>query len=165
MTVSNADMLSMARELPIPVPWDRDVFIHNLSERRGRPITLVPIETAALADSPCGLWLACNDDDLILHASGTSDYHIDQIVRHEVGHMVLGHGRSGERGADRAHVQELCHQILPDLDPDAVRTLLGRTDYSSGQEREAETFASILMLAAAEVADQRSMVRSVFFRR
>lgn len=165
MTVSNADMLSMARELPIPVPWDREVFIQNLSEKRGRPITLVPIETAALADSPCGLWLARDTDDLIFHETGTSDYHIDQIVRHEVGHMVLGHGRTGDRGSDRARVQQLCREVLPDIDPEAVWDLLGRSDYSSGQEREAETFASILMLAAAEVADQRSMLRSVFFRR
>jgi hypothetical protein len=165
MTVSNADMLSMARELPIPVPWDRDVFIQNFAEMRGRPITLVPIETAILLDSPCGLWLARDNDDLIFHETGTSDYHIDQIVRHEIGHMVLGHGRTGDRGSDRVRARELCRQILPDIDPGAVWALLGRSDYTSGQEREAETFASILMLAAAEVADQKSMFRSVFFRR
>jgi hypothetical protein len=165
MTRSNADLLSLARELPIPVPWDREVFIQNFAEMRGRPITLVPIETATMPDSPCGLWLACDDDDLILHQTGTSDYHIDQIVRHEIGHIVLGHGRRGGAGGDKVRARELCREVLPDIDPEAVWALLGRTDYSSGREREAETFASILMLAAAEVADQRSMFRSVFFRR
>lgn len=165
MTLSSADMLSLARELPIPVPWDRELFIINLAEMRGRPITLIPIDTAALADSPCGLWLACDDDDLILHETGTSDYHIDHIVRHEIGHMVLGHGRIRGDGADRMRVRELRRQILPDIDPEAVFALLGRTTYTSSQECEAEAFASILMLAAAEVADQKSMFRSVFFRR
>ena len=58
MAISNADMLAMARQLPIPVPWDRDVFIDNLSELRGRPIRLFrptlrrwPIVHADLAGS------------------------------------------------------------------------------------------------------------------
>jgi hypothetical protein len=165
MAISNADMLALARQLPIPVPWDRDVFINNLSELRGRPIRLIPTDTAALADSPCGLWLARDDEDLILHAIGTSDYHIDQIVGHEIGHMLLGHGRGCASGADKAHERELCRQILPDIDPETVRAVLGRTNYGSDQERDAEMFASLLMIAAAEVADQKSMLRSVFFRR
>jgi hypothetical protein len=36
MAVSNAEMLAMARELPIPVPRDRGVFIKNLAEMRGQ---------------------------------------------------------------------------------------------------------------------------------
>ena len=36
MATSNADILALARQLPIPVPGDRDVFINNLSEVRGR---------------------------------------------------------------------------------------------------------------------------------
>lgn len=80
MAVSNEDMLAMARELPIPVPWDRDVFIANIAAQRGRPIHLIPTDTAALAGSPCGLWLTREHDDLILHEIGTSEYHIDQIV-------------------------------------------------------------------------------------
>ena len=34
--MANADILALARQLPIPVPWDRDVFINNLSDVRGR---------------------------------------------------------------------------------------------------------------------------------
>jgi hypothetical protein len=165
MTISNADMLSRARELPIPVPWNREVFVNNLAGMRGRPITLIPTDTAALADSPCGLWLACDDDDLIFYESGTSDYHIDQIVRHEIGHIMLGHGRIRGGSADSVRDRELCRQLLPDIDPETVWAFLGRTDCSKDQEREAEAFASVLMVAAAEVADQKSMFRSMFFRR
>ena len=165
MAVSNAEILAMARELPIPVPWDRDVFIRNLAGMRGRAIRLVPTDTAALAGSPCGLWLACDDEDLILHEIGTTDYHIDQIVCHEIGHMLLGHGRGGDCAADRACERELWGQILPDIDPEIVRAVLGRTDYSSDQERDAEMFASLLMIAAAEAEERHSMMRSAFFRR
>ncbi|WP_406815531.1 hypothetical protein [Mycobacterium sp. M23085] len=160
MAASNADILALTRKLPIPVPWDRNVFIENLGQMRGRPIRLIPTDTAALADSPCGLWLACDDEDLILHEAGTTDYHIDQIVGHEIGHILLGHGRSVSRACDAA----VC-QALPDLDPDTVRAVLGRGDYASEHERDAEMFASLLLIAAAEAAERHSMMRSAFFRR
>lgn len=165
MVVSNADMLALARELPIPVPWDRDVFISNLGEMRGRTIRLIPADIAGLADSPCGLWLACKDEDLILHESGTTDYHIDQIVGHEVGHILLGHGRRSARGCVSTRELKMCRQALPDIDPETVRAVLGRTDYATDQERDAEMFASLLMIAAVEADQRRSMMRSAFFRR
>jgi hypothetical protein len=160
MPASNADILALTRTLPIPVPWDRNVFIENLGQMRGRPIRLVPADTASLADSPCGLWLAFDDEDVILHETGTTDYHIDQIVGHEIGHILLDHGRSASRPCDAA----VC-QALPDLDPDTVRAVLGRGDYASDQERDAEMFASLLLIAAAEAAERHSMMRSAFFRR
>lgn len=164
MAISNEDMLAMARELPIPVPWDRDLFIHNIAEMRGRPITLIPTDTAALIDSPCGLWLTRDNDDLILHEIGTSDYHVDQIVCHEIGHMMLGHGRTRAFGADRDREIEICQLVMPDIDPAVVNAVLGRTDFAGDQERDAEMFANILMIAAAERANHESMMRSVFFR-
>jgi hypothetical protein len=166
MALTNEEMLAMARKLPIPVPWDRDVFIKNLTEMRGRAIKLIPTDTAALTDSPCGLWLARDDDDLILHEIGTSDYHIDQIVGHELGHILLGHGRSRAFGLDRAREQDLCRQVLPDIDPETVRAVLARADFASDQERDAEMFGSLLMIAAAEANERSSvMMRTAFFRR
>lgn len=164
MAVLHEDMLALARELPIPVPWDRNVFIRSLAEQRGRPISLIPTDTATLIDSPCGLWFAREHDDLILHETGTSDYHIDQIVCHEIGHMLLGHGRIRTFGDDRAREVDLCREILPDIDPSSVNAVLGRSSYASDQERDAEIFASTLLIAAAEAADQRSIMRGVFFR-
>ena len=165
MAVSNADMLSMARKLPIPVPWDREAFVKNIAEMRGRPITLIPSNTAVLAGSPCGLWLARAEDDVIVYDEGTSDYHIDQIVRHEIGHMVLGHGRSRQFRDDKDAESRLCREILPDIDPGTVLAVLGRAGYATSQERDAEIFASMVMIAAAEAREQTSMFRSVFFRR
>ena len=165
MAAPNADILALTRKLPIPVPWDRNAFIENLGQMRGRAIRLVPTDTAALADSPCGLWLACDDEDLILHEIGTTDYHIDQIVGHEIGHILLGHGRSRGHSFAEAPEYRVCRQALPDLDPETVRAVLGRGDYASDQERDAEMFASLLMIAAGEAAERHSMMRSAFFRR
>lgn len=150
--------------MPIPVPWDRNQFVDNVARMRGRPIRLIPTPAPALAGSPCGLWLKRDADDVIVHDIGTSEYHMDQIVCHEIGHMVLGHDQpdiSGSLGATNSH---MCATLLPDFDLAAVRTVLGRTDYASAQERDAETFASILLIAAADVGAQRSVMRSVFFR-
>lgn len=165
MTISNADLLTFARELPIPVPWKRDVFIANLAQVRGRPIKLIPTDTAELTESPCGLWLACADEDLILHETGTSDYHIDQIVCHELGHMLLDHGRGANPGLITAHERKLCEHLLPDIDPASIRAILGRTTYADDQERDAEMFANMIMIAAAEADERRSMIRSAFLRR
>ncbi|KAA1250321.1 hypothetical protein F0Q45_10300 [Mycobacterium simiae] len=163
MAITSDEMLAMVRALPIPIPWDRNVFIENLSEMRGRAITLIPTDTATLGVGPCGLWLARDDDDLILHEIGTSDYHIDQIVGHELGHMWLGHGRSDVFGGDKERQRDLCRQLFPKIDPEMVRVVLGRTNCTGdGDERDAEMFASLLMLAVTEATERQSIVRSFF---
>jgi hypothetical protein len=164
MAVSNEELLALARKLPIPVPWDRDVFIANIAAERGRSIRLVPTDTAALGGGPCGLWLASDDEDVILHEAGTSDYHIDQIVCHEIGHMLLGHGR-GHADVEEQPAFDRLGELLPDFDPAAVRAILGRTDFRADQERDAEMFASMIKIAAAESATKKSMLRSVFLNR
>jgi hypothetical protein len=164
MAVSNDELLALARQLPIPVPWDRDVFIANIAAERGRSIRLVPTDTAALDGGPCGLWLASHDEDVILHETGTSDYHIDQIVCHEIGHMLLGHGR-GHADDHAEPAFDRLDELLPDIDPATVRAILGRTDFRADQERDAEMFASMIMIAAAEGATKKSVLRSIFLNR
>jgi hypothetical protein len=163
--MSDADLVRIVKDMPIPVPWDRDVFVQRVSKLRGREIVLIPVDTATLVDSPCGLWLRRETDDLLLYAAGTSDYHIDQIVCHEVGHMVLGHSQLLSYRADHDDTAELCGSLLPDLDPETVNAILARDGYSDDQEHDAESFASRLMVAAAESADARSTLRSVFLRK
>lgn len=166
MAVASNNILDLVRALPIPTPWNRNVFVENLSKKRGRAITLVPTDTASLGLGPCGLWLSRDDDDLILHEVGTSEYHIDQIVGHEVGHMLLGHDRIDAFGNKKERQRDLCHYVLPDIDPETVRAVLGRTNCPGDEdERDAERFASALMLAVADANERRSIVRSAFFRR
>lgn len=165
MAVSNDELLARARELPIPVPWDRGKFIANIAALRGRPIRLVPTKTAVLGGGPCGLWLASDDEDVILHETGTSDYHIDQIVCHEICHMLLGHEQGRGGGVEQLALGRLVEELLPDIDPATVRAVLGRSDFRADLERDAEMFASMIMIAAAEGATKKSMVRSIFLNR
>lgn len=198
---TNEEMMELARELLIPGPWNRDKFIANLAQVRGRPIRLIPTDTVSLVDSPCGLWLVRDDDDVILYEEGTSEPHIDQIIRHEVGHMVLGHDQSREDDEQAGDATLTTFQTMfPHIDPETIRSILGldaehydsahegdgsehasddfaadlaasvqqvlgRTNFANDQEREAETFASLLMIAGLEQEEQRSVMRSVFFRR
>ncbi len=59
---------------------------------RGKPIKLVPTDKTKIRaaaeradlECACGLWLVGDHFDTIVHEAGTTDYHIDQIVCHEI---------------------------------------------------------------------------------
>ncbi|WP_406815359.1 hypothetical protein [Mycobacterium sp. M23085] len=158
-------MLALVRTLPVPVPWDRAEFIDGVARLRGRPIQVVPT-VARLTMSACGLWMKRDRDDIIIHEAGTSEYHIDQIVCHEIGHMVLEHDRDPREaasGADGYFPKMIFATALAGLNP-RMGAILGRTAFDDDRERDAEMFASIVMLAAAERGAQKSMMSSVFFR-
>ncbi|MGL5441335.1 MAG: hypothetical protein ACRDDJ_02550 [[Mycobacterium] stephanolepidis] len=165
MALSAKEMADRARELPIPEPWDLEKFISNIAKMRERPIRLIGTDTVTAAGSACGLWLVRPDDDVIVYDKNTSAYHIDQIVRHEIGHMILGHDRALVDEQAPREPAEIFHTSLPDLSPDLIRAVLGRTDFANEQEREAETFANLIILAGREKAKRRPrpMMRSVFF--
>ncbi|WP_063892975.1 hypothetical protein [Mycobacterium gordonae] len=156
-------MFALVRTLPIPVPWDRTAFIDGVARLRGRPIRVVST-VDQLAFSPCGLWMKRDNDDIIIHEAGTSEYHIDQIVCHEIGHMVLEHD-GGPRGvsSDDYHSKMIYATALAGLDP-STGVILGRISFDDDRERDAEMFASMVMLASAEGGAQNSMMSSVFFR-
>ncbi|WP_372410178.1 toxin [Streptomyces luteireticuli] len=91
------------------------------------------------AKSPCGIWLATNEADFIVVEANTSRLHRDHIIAHELAHMLCGHRDS--TGLDPTGFGYL----LPNLDPQRVREILGRTSYSSTEEQEAETVASLIL--------------------
>ncbi|MBF6137831.1 hypothetical protein IU501_33205 [Nocardia otitidiscaviarum] len=102
----------------VPSPWDRDVFLERLGQLRGRPIRLVPVSSPPVSQessrTPCGLWLEGEAEDFIVYDARTTQFHVDQIVAHEAGHMLLDHaqGSSGLAGVA---------QLMPDIDPAAIR--------------------------------------------
>ncbi|MBB5911363.1 hypothetical protein BJY24_000230 [Nocardia transvalensis] len=159
MGTSAGQIRKVLTDLPIPQPWDRRRFVDAVAALRGRPITLIAAPLTGVLDSPCGLWLVREHDDVIIHEGATSEYHRDQIVCHELGHMVLGHDRSGP---DASEADPMLRHALPDLDPATVRTVLGRSGYGNRLEREAELFATMVMTAAAPRPPQN--LRNVLFR-
>ncbi|MFI5800680.1 ParH-like protein [Streptomyces sp. NPDC051677] len=128
----------------VPAPYDVNALCDALEQRRQREISLTPMAMPTRPGSPCGLWIATDNVDYILYQRNTSKAHGAHIVRHEVGHMLLGHSSTP---ADKDEVTQL---LMPSLSPDLVRTVLGRTVYSSHEERAAEMIASQLAIRESQ---------------
>ncbi|MEU2257697.1 hypothetical protein ABZ540_31485 [Nocardia xishanensis] len=149
-------------QLPVPDPWDCRRFVEDVAELRGRPIILLPVGNLGGLASPCGLWLVREHDDVIIYEDSTSEYHMDQIVCHEIGHMVLGHDRAPSSDTGLAS-DPMFRSVFPDIDPLTVRAVLGRSDYGNGLEREAEMFATMVMVAGGH-GQRGQNFRNVLFK-
>jgi len=123
------------RDLGLPDHFDVPTLCAELSARRGRPIRRLPVPN--LFDV-CGLWIATDTADLIAYEQHTTAPHQNHIVLHEIGHMLCDHYPATLSPAEQARL------LLPKLDPDMIRRVLGRTGYSSVEEQEAEFLASLL---------------------
>jgi hypothetical protein len=121
------------RGIRIPSPFNLDAFCTEVESRRGRPLIRRPVPGLNAA-APCGLWIGTAEADHVFYDPGTSPLHAEHIVLHELSHILCGHS-----GADAA-----IERLFPDLEPGAVRRMLGRVGYSDGQEREAEMMASLI---------------------
>lgn len=124
----------------LPRPFDAAVFIGELARVRGRPIELIPVPSRA--DAPCGLLITTARADYVMYAADTSPLHQQHILLHEAAHLVCGHHEGAAVGGDAASV------LLPNLSPELIRAVLGRTVYTQPQEHEAELVASLLRLKA-----------------
>ena len=127
---------AIIRDLDIPSPFDLTEFAARLERQRNRPIRLRPVSFAAGA--PCGLWIGTTEVDYVFYEQGTTPFHRNFIALHELAHMLLGH-----RGLPAW--QGLARRVAPDISPALVRLMLGRSGYSSPEEREAETLASSIL--------------------
>ncbi|WP_433662979.1 hypothetical protein ACQPW1_13055 [Nocardia sp. CA-128927] len=137
----------------IPRPWHRGQFLDALSKVRGRPIHLVPLPSDSVAaghGTLSGVWLNCGDSDVIAYDARTTEYHADQIIAHEIGHMLLDHAVAGAGSVGG-------RRLLPNIDPAVVGRVLGRTDLQSCQEDEAELFANLLLLEATRRRSLRAL--------
>lgn len=126
--------------LDVPEPFDLDLFVDQLARTRGRPLTLVPYPMGGHG-SPCGMWVALADADVIFVDAATSGTQRANIVAHELGHLVADHA------SDPTLTRGLAVTLpgLSLLDPAMVQRVLGRTSYTSREEQEAEIFAWLLL--------------------
>ncbi|MFJ5952582.1 hypothetical protein [Streptomyces noursei] len=140
----------VVRQVEVPEPFDVNALCDRLEQARQREISLVPMALPVREGSPCGLWVATDDIDYILYQRDTSRAHSEHIVSHELGHILLGHESSP------AHQDEVSRLLMPNLNPDLVRTVLGRTVYTSHEERAAEIVASLLPVQAGRATRRQS---------
>jgi hypothetical protein len=128
----------LVEKLELPDNFSAATFCESLAGQRSRPIVLMPLPVPTSPDLPTGMWLASQGTDYILYDSQTSRYHQEQIILHEIGHILFGHG-------------------APDVEDRAVRCRnlagLPRASYSTVEEQEAETLATMLLLRGRRAGD------------
>ncbi|MEV4056188.1 hypothetical protein AB0J55_33705 [Amycolatopsis sp. NPDC049688] len=124
------------QDFPVPRPFSLPALLEQVSRSRGRDLHLHELPFPPGPDVPCGMWIATAQADHVYHATGVSALHRQNIVLHELGHMVCDH-RVAEPDAVAA--------LLPGLDPAMVQRVLMRTRYSTLQEREAEMIAALIL--------------------
>ncbi|WP_280404860.1 hypothetical protein [Nocardia brasiliensis] len=165
MTELATRFTELSRLVPIPYPWDTQEYVARVAEYRGRPITLCPIEPGSLSGTGCGtgsgLWIAREHDDVIMYGAET-DWHADHIIAHELGHMLLEHVAAADEPAGAPDDLPLS-TLMPSLSAAAIRSVLRRQDYSTDRERDAETFADMVMVEATLPKRTPSSFRSTFF--
>ncbi len=130
------------REIKLPYPFSVEAFCSQLGQQRNRPLHLHPMPDRSALSGVCGVWVATEGDDHIFYESRTSRVHQEHIILHEIGHVILGHQMRGDGIGDGLSAG--VDAFLPDLRTRSIRHFLGRTDYTTRQEREAEMLASLI---------------------
>ncbi|MFB1046752.1 ImmA/IrrE family metallo-endopeptidase [Streptomyces chrestomyceticus] len=109
----------------VPAYTTVEELCDRLGRQRGRPIVLIPRDTAAGQRS--GEFQQHLTEDRIYYPKSTSEAHQAFIICHELAHLLL------------AHVPQ-----MEALDSKVVRTILGRTHYEDPAEQQAEILGTLL---------------------
>lgn len=122
--------------LVLPEPASLEGIQRHLEESRGR--TLVIREMNRIEGSLiCGFWFSLDEMDVIFHAASATGLHREQVVLHELSHILLDH-ECAESSAGQYR------DFFPDLDQDAVVLALQRSGSGSVPEMAAEILADLL---------------------
>lgn len=123
------------RDLPIPIPFDVQVFTSMVADRRHRPIVLQPMP---LLGEPFGAWVEAPSVDVVFYEQRTTPLHQQHIILHELGHVLCDH--RGIVGTAPAPPPS------PDTDQLAERLrLLRHGRYTGAEEQEAEMIATLIL--------------------
>lgn len=172
-------LTALADRLVVPRPFQLEEFCAGIARERGRPLRLVALANAAGADLPCGLWVGLDSADLIFYEAGAAPILKAQIVLHEVSHMLLGHvspegtsvaefaelvdqlrlaeraeAEAAARAERAAAVDRAARDAELGLVTDRVLALLARSGYSSCQEADAESLATLILERATRAANR-----------
>ncbi|GAA3435434.1 hypothetical protein [Kutzneria kofuensis] len=117
-----------------------DALCRVISAQRGRPLHVHPLNVPPSSGlNACGMWIATDVADHVFVEHRTSRFHQEHIILHEIGHMLC------------EHVTEDLPPALTDalragdVDSGLVRQVLARTSYTTGQEKDAELVASLIL--------------------
>ena len=120
----------------------------QVSEARGRTLRLVPFDLPVSA--PEGFLVATDQEDFIVFERSAVPLYQQQIILHEVGHILFGHD------TDTVLAEDAIRLLMPSLDPALVQRVLGREHTSSNAEKEAELVGTLLGERISEWSTKRT---------
>lgn len=129
--------------ITLPEPFSARELCDRLASGRERPVHLLPLPTPTVPGTPSGMWLVAEHGDYIFYDAQTSHLHQEHIIVHEIGHMVCEHRPTGGDQSLYRHIDI--------ANPESIRHILPRIEYSDEQEQEAEMIASLILEAAGRV--------------
>jgi Zn-dependent peptidase ImmA (M78 family) len=122
-------------DLPIPIPFDTQIFTATIADRRGRPIVLQPMP---LLGEPFGAWVEEASVDVVFYEQHTTPLHQQHIILHELGHILCNH--------QGINADELMTALSPDIGQSGERLRALRDGrYTEEEEREAEMIATLIL--------------------
>jgi hypothetical protein len=124
--------------LDIPDPFDLHAFAARVAAIRGRPIVLAPFRAE---DGMSGAFVGARCADYIYYDGQATPLYQAHIVLHELAHMLLGHDSGLVLAA-------LLRMPVPGPDP-AGDSPSGHGSYTTAEERDAETLASMILERAS----------------
>ena len=114
-------------------------IISRVEGARQKPLRIQEVpELAGKTGTLCGLWLATDDEDIILHAPSDSALHREQFILHELAHILLLHDKVD---AKTGYVTDT---VLPNFDNATVVKALARDSIDDRYELLAEDLADVL---------------------
>lgn len=142
-------------ELDAPDDLTLETLVDHVAQLRGRPIEI--IESDRLTGVPvCGLWFALEERDVIYHGRTRGRLHRQQIILHELGHMLLGHN-------DSSSVLHYRNQTLfRHLSTETITQALARGAFHTNEELAAEGLADRLASVLRDAPGEILRYESVF---
>lgn len=114
-------------------------LISRVEQARQKPLRIREVPELAGTDGTlCGLWLATDDEDIVLHAPSDSALHREQFILHELAHILLLHDKVDDK---TGYVTE---SVLPSFEAATVVKALARDSIKDRYEVQAEQLADIL---------------------
>ncbi|SFQ30006.1 hypothetical protein [Amycolatopsis rubida] len=129
----------------VPKPWSLEEFARRLGEHRGRPIVLSAMSLPT--DGPDAMWLAGPTVDLVGYDETIVGLHREQMILHELCHILLCHRGSQSLPVDPNLLRTLGMEGPPG-DGGTPEILRRQGGYDDKQEREAEIAATIVLIIA-----------------
>ncbi|UNN05253.1 hypothetical protein [Rhodococcus opacus] len=138
--------------MPMQRPWSLDRLIAELSLQRGRPIVTAPLQRKSkLSGEVSGLWVPREDRDLVFYRDGATGMQRDAIICHELGHIVLSHGRLSREAVARYNSRLNSRLPREMITRFSTPLCLMRSQYEEPVERQAEWFSRILLGKGSEL--------------